>query len=470
MKKFIVLTACLLVAAGTLLAQRGPRNPRLTALMAVKDSVVLRDSLQLLYKSSQESDLQLLESYYEATGDKNKNSEVSQQIRKRFPDGNAAFRELGGRIYEEVDPKQNEKYYQEMVRRFGNNKAFNLDGSRYFIAKSFLGKNQPDKVWEYLNKIENSAYKLYAYSYAARESMPVNDTKLGETLIRKTFADLKGDTTHKGYDEFCRIMSELLYLNGKYEEGEPYAKRIYVKQSHVTSVSTRELASTYFDYQIQLGRYQDVYAEMADRIKKGSASQLVKDKFKAAYVKVNGSDKGYDAFIADAKTALNKNATEELEKQMLNVTAFNFEVQDLNGKKVRLSDYQGKVVILDFWATWCGPCKASFPMMQTAVDRYQHDKDVVFLFIHTLENSANPTKAAADYITDKKFRFNVLMDLKSPETGKNAAARGFEVNAIPAKFVVDKKGIIRFKKVGNAAVGSDAFLAEMDAMIKIAKG
>jgi thiol-disulfide isomerase/thioredoxin len=154
---------------------------------------------------------------------------------------------------------------------------------------------------------------------------------------------------------------------------------------------------------------------------------------------------------------------------MIDTAAYNFELKDLNGKAVRLSDFKGKVVILDFWAIWCGPCKASFPMMQQAVDRYKTDKDVVFLFIHTREKGADATKAAADYIKDKKFTFNVLMDLKDPATLINPAATGYKVNGIPALFVIDGAGNIRFRTTGVVVAGRDVFMEEMDAMIGIAK-
>ena len=86
-----------------------------------------------------------------------------------------------------------------------------------------------------------------------------------------------------------------------------------------------------------------------------------------------------------------------------------------------------------------------------------------------METAADATKAAGDYIKDKKFTFQVLMDLKDPSTKVNAVASGFKVNAIPAKFIIDGAGNIRFSSVGFKGGGSEAFLEEMDAMIELAR-
>jgi thiol-disulfide isomerase/thioredoxin len=126
--------------------------------------------------------------------------------------------------------------------------------------------------------------------------------------------------------------------------------------------------------------------------------------------------------------------------------------------------------VLDFWATWCGPCKRSFPAMKKAIEKFKDTPDVKFLFIHTWERiDANlATADAKKYVEENQYPFQVLMDLKDPETGTNKVIESYKVSAIPTKFVIDKDGNIRFKFTG-AAPGEDAAVEEVAAMIEMAR-
>jgi len=116
---------------------------------------------------------------------------------------------------------------------------------------------------------------------------------------------------------------------------------------------------------------------------------------------------------------------------------------------------------LDFWATWCGPCKASFPGMQNAVEKYQSDNEVVFLFLDTWESAENKTENAQKFIDSKSYTFNVLMD------DNNEIVAKYKVSGIPTKFVVDKNGAIRFKSTGFGG-NNDELVNELSMMIDMA--
>lgn len=134
-----------------------------------------------------------------------------------------------------------------------------------------------------------------------------------------------------------------------------------------------------------------------------------------------------------------------------------FELQTLAGKTVKLSSLKGKTVIIDFWATWCGPCIMSFPGMKKAIDKYKDNPDVVFAFVNTFERVAEDQwkDHVSKFIKNRGFEYlNPLLDIG------NQTAMGYGVEGIPAKFCVDKDGKVKHKSAGYLG-SSDAVFNEM---------
>ena len=117
--------------------------------------------------------------------------------------------------------------------------------------------------------------------------------------------------------------------------------------------------------------------------------------------------------------------------------AIDFQLQTLDGKTVKLSDFRGKPVLLNFWATWCGPCRFEMPFLQQINDSYSA-KGLVLLAIDIAEDSTTVQK----FMTDLNLSLTVPMDT----TAK--VAKSYGITAIPSTFLIDKDGIIRGKVVG----------------------
>lgn len=134
-----------------------------------------------------------------------------------------------------------------------------------------------------------------------------------------------------------------------------------------------------------------------------------------------------------------------------------FQLVDLSGKTVKLSELRGKTVIIDFWATWCGPCIMSFPGMKQAMDKYADNPNVKFLFVNTFERvSEDQWKDNVNtFVTRRGFQYlNPVLDIGSQ------TALSYGVEGIPAKFCIDAEGKIKHKSTGYLG-SSDAVFKEM---------
>lgn len=120
------------------------------------------------------------------------------------------------------------------------------------------------------------------------------------------------------------------------------------------------------------------------------------------------------------------------------VKAIDFKLKDLNGKEVSLSDYKGKKVFLNFWASWCPPCKAEMPEMEKLYQETK-DSDLVILAVNLAEDKSTVQK----FISGNKYNFPVLLD------SDNSVAIKYQVASIPTSYFIDKDGNIVAKHIGS---------------------
>jgi peroxiredoxin len=112
--------------------------------------------------------------------------------------------------------------------------------------------------------------------------------------------------------------------------------------------------------------------------------------------------------------------------------ATDFSLRDINGQEVTLSQYQGKVVVMQFWATWCGPCKVEMPHLQKI---YTDLKDKGFVVLSVSSDDARTASQVKPFISKMKYSFPVLLDKESTVVGAYNPSK-----TLPYLVIIDKNG------------------------------
>ena len=113
--------------------------------------------------------------------------------------------------------------------------------------------------------------------------------------------------------------------------------------------------------------------------------------------------------------------------------ATDFKLPDLKGTSISLSSLRGKVVFLNVWATWCGPCREEMPSIQTLYDEFRNNRDFVVLAVNEDSGGRAPVDA---YVHGNAFNFTVLLD------PQNLVGDAYDVSGIPETFIIDRDGRI----------------------------
>ncbi|MDK7664784.1 TlpA disulfide reductase family protein [Cytobacillus oceanisediminis] len=117
-----------------------------------------------------------------------------------------------------------------------------------------------------------------------------------------------------------------------------------------------------------------------------------------------------------------------------------FELTDMEGNPVKLSDYRGKAVLLNFWASWCPPCRAEMPHMEKLYNKYK-DENFDILAVN-LTNTEKNSGDAEKFVKELRLTFTIPMDVKG-EAGSD-----YNIMAYPTSYFIDSDGVIREKVLG----------------------
>ena len=432
-----------------------------------------------------EKSYDLLSSMYNILRLKQQSSFISKLKNEKFPQ---AGKKLGiNEYYEkyiaEGDLNKKKNILEEVIQASKTAKdADNYKSFINYLQRNVAGIYADKKDWDgfkkFASQITDETAKATLYNSTAwNMQKDSTNLKLAEELSAYALnygkADLKNPKGEKpkmqrysewlkqkqtAYGTYADTYAMILYRMGQYKKALPYTTEATYTinkglnaDNNNTYALVAERASTPKKYKAQLEQF----------VKDGKSGDGVLAVLKRLYIKEKSNEAGFDSYIATLEKEAYNKMLADLKKEMINEASPKFTLKDLAGNTINMADLKGKTVVVDFWATWCGPCIASMPGMKKMVNKYKDDPNVKFVFIDTWQNEENETEVVKKFITEKGYdEFHVLMDLD------DKVVSSFKVDGIPTKFIVGKDGNIKFKEVGFD--GEDNLVKKLPAMIELA--
>lgn len=438
---------------------------------------------RIAYYESKDSllaeDYSKLATFYRMHNERSKSDSITQLGIKNFPKSDLAKSDYQDKFYKTKGIANREKILAEFNEKVGE-KDRTYEFMTYYLARDYAADKNYEKFYSYADSIENRQLRASLYNAVAWDLVTQDkDLEQAAEISEKSVALLKKvkDDPKEKSESYTKSQFEddLDYNTRMFQDTHAFAefklgnkeKALEIMEEAYTDQISGEMTERYIQFLIANENYEKAQEKAEEILAQNRGTEKIKEYLKESYIQNEGSEADFDTYLAGIEDRANENAKEELVDQMLDEEAPAFTMKDLEGNEITLADLKGKTVILDFWATWCGPCKRSFPGMKMAVEQYGNDENVEFLFVDTFEDMPDRKDKLSDFITENDYPFHVVIDQKTSETSnKYKTASDYAITGIPTKVIIGPDGKMKFKLVGYNG-NNDQLLQEIGMMIEL---
>lgn len=459
---------------------------------------LLKKELQIPGASLSENQMSAIQLYYQFTiKDEPRAEQLKSEIMTRFPKGSTARFLSYQRAYQEKDPVKSVLAMEQFLKDFPIEEWRKNPGTQSYIyytvyrglATDYFEKKEFDKFLALFKDFDfKTANEVYRWNLTRTEMMGTDEKKKAllpfSRKIMPYLLKLKNDGSYKedfgGNDSLVnnnveeqlsdRIFTHvsLCKVASAYTEGLEYLQYLPDRKKY----DNADLNEMHLYLLEQSGKQRDIKPLLEASVKSNAVTPLMFDRLKAIYLtEHNGEAKDYEEYLTSLKSSDAMSVMHDhVMGNMVRHPLIPFSLENAEGKMVNSADWKDKIVVIDFWATWCRPCIMAFPGMQLLVDKYAKDPAVGIYMLGTMQ-TGDYKKKSEGYVMSKGFRFNLLHDAVGENGEQDKVFKSltplFKSSAIPRKIIV-KNGEVRYSSEGYSGSPSE-LMDELSMAIEILK-